>query len=221
MADWEDLKVILSDLLARQPPVINSCPGPDTEPPPDPPWVIRLAPWGEEIAEDLRSRFGEKVVTMVGFLPLPKQDRRIDQWFPPRPQQVRPDRFADEEAAFELAEEVVLHSGGFVTVPLLVTNKTNIEWMIYTNGNLTASVIDPVTEEIVGTYSGAQTMPLVRFRIAPGDTVPVPLLVGTASVVPELGYSVPPGRWAVEAVIKIHEQSDRRTPPLGITIDPP
>jgi hypothetical protein len=42
-----------------------------------------------------------------------------------------------------------------------------------------------------GGFSGFQTLPLVVFRVAPGQTGRVPLLIGTASFTPRLGYAVP------------------------------
>jgi hypothetical protein len=39
-------------------------------------------------------------------------------------------------------------------------------------------------------------MPMIMFRVAPGTTERIPLLIGTASFQPELGYTVPPGSWA-------------------------
>jgi hypothetical protein len=35
----------------------------------------------------------------------------------------------------------------------------------------------------------------VGFAIEPHQSRPVPVLIGTASVVPDLGYAVPPGQW--------------------------
>lgn len=89
--------------------------------------------------------------------------------------------------------------------------------MVATNGMVTARVVDPGTGEVVGGYAGAQTMPLVRFQAEPGQSVTIPLLVGTASSVPELGYAVPPGSWAIDAVLKL-EDGTYRTPRFPLTV---
>lgn len=68
-----------------------------------------------------------------------------------------------------------------------------------TNGNLTAAIVDPDTGAKVGGYAGAQHMPLVVFTVEPTKTVRIPLLVGTASYDPNLGYTVPPGTWQLTA----------------------
>jgi len=56
-----------------------------------------------------------------------------------------------------------------------------------------AVVADPQTGEAVGGFSGAQHLPLIIFRVAPGESGRVPLLIGTASFTPRLGYTAHPG----------------------------
>jgi hypothetical protein len=63
---------------------------------------------------------------------------------------------------------------------------------VATNGSLTA-VVDPKAGQVVGGFAEAQHMPLIMFRVAPGAAERTPLLIGTASFRPELGYTVPPG----------------------------
>jgi hypothetical protein len=46
----------------------------------------------------------------------------------------------------------------------------------------------------------------------------VPLLVGTASFRRELGFAVPPGTSAVDAVVNVQDIGERRTPLLPIVI---
>ena len=75
---------------------------------------------------------------------------------------------------------------------------------------------------MVGGYSGAQTLPLKFFLAAPGGSARIPLLIGTASVTPRLGYTVPPGEWGIQATLKLgpdpRSPSRRRTPILPLTI---
>ena len=88
----------------------------------------------------------------------------------------------------------------------------------HTNGRLTARVLDPKTNETVGGYSGAQTMPLVRFRSPGGGSVEIPLLIGTASTIPRLGYAVPAGRWAIEITLGLGSKGYFRTPVIPLAI---
>ncbi|MGZ0146694.1 hypothetical protein ACXJJ3_06455 [Kribbella sp. WER1] len=39
------------------------------------------------------------------------------------------------------------------------------------------------------------------FAVEARSSRSIPLLIGTASVVPELGYAVPPGEWGLEIVL--------------------
>jgi hypothetical protein len=57
---------------------------------------------------------------------------------------------------------------------------------------------------------------LARLRVR------IPLLVGTASSRPELGYAVPPGEWGIQVTLKLGQDPRspllRRTPILPLTI---
>ncbi len=101
---------------------------------------------------------------------------------------------------------------------LRVHNLSATDIVVLTNGNLTAQVLDAATGERVGGYSGAQRLPLVRFTVPAGSSTVIPVLVGTASRSPELGYSVPPGEWAIAAEMKLDDGRTVRTPPMGITV---
>jgi hypothetical protein len=78
--------------------------------------------------------------------------------------------------------------------------------------------VDPVTGTVVGGFVGAQTAQLFKYSLPSMTTVRVPLLVGTASARPEIGYAVPPGNWMIDAIIKLHDVGERRLPPMPIVI---
>ena len=104
---------------------------------------------------------------------------------------------------------------------LLVTNLARDELQILTNGQLTAMIVDPGTGEIVGGFTGAQALPLVVYRVLPGETERVPLLIGTASSRPQFGYAVPAGSWGLQATLKLGTPRHPvllRTPVLPLTI---
>jgi hypothetical protein len=98
------------------------------------------------------------------------------------------------EVEAELDGPAVVRSGHTLRHGLLLRNHTGDELQIPTNGHVTAGILDPLTGEVVGGFSGWQTPLLVMFRIAPGGTKRIPLLIGTASFAARLGYAVPPGR---------------------------
>ncbi len=87
---------------------------------------------------------------------------------------------------------------------------------------MTADIVDPLTGEVVGAFFGPQILPLVMFRIAPGGTERIPLLIGTVSSTPRLGYAVPPESWGLQTTLNFGqdpgERIHRRTPVLPLTI---
>jgi hypothetical protein len=118
----------------------------------------------------------------------------------------------------------VARSGHTLRHGLLVRNRAGTELAIATNGQVTAVVVDPVTNEVVGGYSGFQTLPLIVFRIPPGGTERIPLLIGTASFTERLGYAVPPGSWGIQATLQLtpdpaaRNRVPRQTPVLPLTV---
>jgi hypothetical protein len=65
-------------------------------------------------------------------------------------------------------------------------------------------------------------MPLIMFRVAPGVTERIPLLIGTASFRAELGYTVPPGSWGIQVPLDLecypHHREAWLTPVLPLTV---
>ena len=97
-------------------------------------------------------------------------------------------------------------------------NLTSAEIQLHTNGQLTATVVAPGSGEAAGAFIGIQAQPLIIVRVASRASQRVPLLIGTASVVPGLGYAVPPGEWAVHTTLQFADGRRRRTPPLPLTV---
>jgi hypothetical protein len=128
-----------------------------------------------------------------------------------------------QQATVELDGPAVVRSGHTLRHGLLLHNHSGDDLKIpTTNGQLTTAVVDPATGEVVGGFAGAQALPLITYRAAPGQTVPISLLTGTASLTPRLGYAVPPGSWGIRATLilgKDPRNSPRwRTPVLPLTI---
>ena len=179
-----------------------------------PPIGIRLAPWAADIAEDLHRRFGNDVALVVGVLPYPIAEP--PEWAT----RARPaiESASPAEFSFELEEKVQVRSGHSTRIGLRVHNHTPADISVRTNGNLTASVLDPETGDRVGGFGGFQAMPLVTFTVPAGGLVVIPLLIGTTSFQPELGYAVPPGQWAVSDDLTLEDGRVLRTPAMAITV---
>ena len=218
MAVWDELKVVLGRLRDEQPDALMQYPTPEADEGEQPPFTIRLAPWAAATAEELHQQFGDDIELTVGALPYPPGRQ------PPRPPAPGPlpDVLDPDEIAAELDGPAVVGSGHTLRHGLLLRNLTGRELQIATNGQVTARVVDPHTGEIVGGFAGFQALPLVIFRVAPGQTGRVPLLIGTASSTPRLGYVIPPGDWGVQATLALgphpRDSPRRRTPVLPLTI---
>jgi hypothetical protein len=218
MAVWDELKVVLARLRDQQPGTLMQYPMPEVDEGRQPPFAIGLVPWAAATAEELHQQFGDDIELTVGALPYPPGRP------PPRPPAAGPlpDLLDPHEIAAELAGPAVVSSGHTLQHGLLLRNRTGGELQIATNGGVTAVVVDPRTGEVVGGFAGPQTLPLIIFRVAPGQTERVPLLIGTASCTPRLGYTIPPGDWGIQATLTLgsplRDSPRRRTPVLPLTI---
>ena len=220
MAAWDELKVVLVRLRDEQPGVLLAYPTPEADAGRVPPFKIRLAPWAATTAGELHRQFGDDVELTVGALPYsPGRQPR-----PRRAPASLPGLLDPHEITAELDGPAVVRSGHTLRHGLLVTNLTGQVLTIATNGQLTAVVVDPQTGQAVGGYAGAQTLAGIFFRVAAGATERIPLLIGTASFSPELGYVVPAGRWGLQVPLGLTPDTRtphrRRTPVLPLTITP-
>jgi len=217
MAVWDDLKRVIARLNDEQPTALLGYPDPSSDEGRQPPFAIHLAPWAASTAADLSNQFGDAVNLTVGALPFP-----LSRAHERRPEVGRRADLLDPgQATVELDGLAVVRSGHTLRHGLLLSNRSTDDVHLATNGHLTAVVVDQECQQVVGGFAGAQRMPLIVFRVAPGATERVPLLIGTASWVPELGYTVPAGRWGVEATLAFGTNPDsprRRTPVLPLTI---
>ena len=222
MAVWDELRLIFARLLEEQPGALTGYPDPSRSEGGPPPYAIRLAPWAEAVAAELSRQFGDQVDLTVGAMPYPpgRPPHRPERRQSPRRE---PAALLDpREVEAELDGPAVVRSGRTLRHGLLLRNHTGGELQIATNGHVTAGIVDPLTGEVVGGFSGWQTLPLVMFRIAPGGTERIPLLIGTASFAVRLGYAVPPGSWGLQATLDLapdpREHIFRQTPVLPLTI---
>jgi hypothetical protein len=210
---WEQCRRELARLRAERPEALRGWPGPDSAYQP-PPFRIDLAPGAVDVAAELHDRLGNFVELRVGALSYPPD---------PDASAVLGDRPANPVAdptqiRVELDRPLSIASGDTARHGLLLTNLTQEAVTVATNGQLTAQVADPSTGRSVGGYSGLQFQPLFPFTAEPGDTVRIPLLVGTFSFDPALGYAIPAGRWALFATLTLRDGRTLDTRLLPVTI---
>jgi hypothetical protein len=99
-----------------------------------------------------------------------------------------------------------------------VTDLTARDLLIDSSGALITQVIDPATRALVGGYSGPVFAVIKTFIVAPAETAAIPLLVGTDSFSPELGYAIPAGPWGIQAPLDPAAGHAAQTPVLPLTI---
>lgn len=173
----------------------------------------------QDLAQRLLDSYGDAVKLRVGFLSYPDPtmiDTQVPQRRQPAPE--RPPLLAADEVQISVDEGLEVRSGEQLGGALHVHNVGTQEFVVLTNGAVTAAIVDPRTGSVVGGYEFAQHMPGIEFRVPSGGVVDIPLLVGTASTNPLLGYCVPPGRWAVEVSLNLQGRGIFRTPLLPIEV---
>jgi hypothetical protein len=216
LANWERLRQDLRRLQDDSPRPLQTWPSTEQNyrrPPAD----IGLAPHAEAIAAELHARYGGFVSLTVGALPYPLRA------VPPiraLAQLVR-ETASPTDIHFALDGPLAVRSGDTVHHALLLTNLTDDVIGVGSNGHLTATIVDDLGA-IMGGYSGVQRGPLIYFTARPQQSIRIPLLVGTASYRPELGFTIPPGRWHLTAPIDLRHSRERGselvTPPLEFTV---
>ena len=144
----------------------------------------------------------------VGALPCPPGRQPPHR---PAPGQ-HPDLLDPYQLTAGLDGPAVVRSGATLWHGLLLHNLTGHELQIATNGQLTGAIIDPRTGEVVGGSSGFQTLLLIIFRVPPRQASRITLLIGTASVTPRLGYTIPAGNWGIQATLTLGPDPARLTP---------
>jgi hypothetical protein len=177
---------------------------------------IQVAADQERLAERLRARFGGAAQLKVGVFPYP-MDSETSR---PENRQIspHPELLLIETLQPSIDGRVALSPGGRWHGPMHLKNDGDKRLVLRTNGALTARVIDPASSEVVGGSFGPQTTPLIRFDIAPGATVDVPLSIEAASFRRRLGYVIPAGDWAIDAVVDVEGVGKFRTAAVPITI---
>ena len=218
MTTWDELKVILERLRSLEPRPVVSYPDPRSDHGRRPPFQIRLRAWAGDTAKDLHERFGADVRLTLGAMTYPVAS-------PTRSGAVEGadgiEDLSETEFRVELDGPLIVRSGYDTPHQLLITNLTGTRYTLTNKGPLRPRVADLVSGEIVGGSAGGASVGMVRVNLEPGKPESVGLLVRTASYLPELGYAVPAGPWAIQTVLRIRSGEVirmLRTPTLPITV---
>jgi hypothetical protein len=209
MSTWDDLKPALVVLRDRRPQALREYPDPRVDEGRVPPFRIVLAAWAVDAAADLRTQFGNDVELHLGFQRYP-----TGALLGSRVTNVRP-RLLPDEIEASVPDDIEVKSGYDARFEMHLTQNGLEQVVLH---NVIAQVIDPASDRVVGAFAGAQRAMLIRYRVEPGKTTSVPIVLGTASLDPQLGYALPPGRWPMHVTFSIENQERYRTPPILITI---
>ena len=204
---------------------LRSWPDPDGPAPNGPPFSIWLAAWAVDAAAELDHEFGPDIDMRVGFLRYPltssgnmdiarrRAEEVLDSAGPTFPA-------CPEWIMATPGEPLAVPSGHDRRTTLVVRNDGAEAFRIRTNGTVVATIVDPTTHRPVGGFAGAQTLALVTYELAPGGDTRLPLVVGTASLDPDLGFAVPPGPWAYIVELDLEPFGPCYLPESPITVIP-
>jgi hypothetical protein len=178
-----------------------------------PPFRVSLAPWAVDIATCLTARFGDAVTVEVGHL----------QYLTRTPASIRPTALRHPllnplHTTVTAPADLQLRSGHDLRSTIFIESLGEKPLVVRTNAIVQSVIVDPTNGDVVGDFVGAQILPLVRLRVDPGQVIPGEILIGSASLRLGLGYSVPPGQWAFEAILDIEGLGLQRSPQLPIML---
>lgn len=131
----------------------------------------------------------------------------------------RPALLAPGELELVMPEELTVEVGGQLHCDVLVRNPHQEQIGIVIRP--TGAVVDSEKGgRQVGGYPGPNGVRSFRDELGPGESLSVQVLVGSASLAPEVGYALPPGQWNLELDFKI-DGRERRSPTWDLRIIPP
>ncbi len=176
--------------------------------------AVQVQLWADqlEVAEELHRRYGDAVELEVGRFPYPDRFAgRRHQKVSPNPPDLPPP--LPEDVVMSLPDAFTVRSGATGATVLTVRNNTANDVRSSSNGTLYPPIVDPATGQTVCGYEGAITAQLKVVTIAPGALADLPVLVGTSSSRRELGWAVPPGRWAVRFGLQVGDGHGEKVQP--------
>jgi len=213
VAGWSELREDLRRTSEETPEALLGYPDPSSDRPEEEPFSIHFASWADDIAATLHEKYGAVVDLEVGAMPFPGQD------FVPGPLLTLPETPADSLGlSVQPMTSLSVRTGRSAMPRVRVVNHSAEKKVLGTNGQLQSAVVDDAGA-VVGRYVGAQNLPFVGFAVEAGRGTEVPVLVGTDSVVPRLGYAVPPGQWHLVVLLDV-DRERTVSAPLPLTVTP-
>ena len=215
MPGWTELREDLRRISRDSPGALIGYPDPDSDRAVGERLSVELAASAADIAAVLHEKYGAEVELRVGAMPYPAPEQPHPAW------RTLPDTPAGSVGlSVEPVSPLSVPSGAATTATVRVLNHVEVPRSLSTNGHLQSAVVDDAGR-VVGRYVGPQHLPHVGFVVEPGRSTEVPVLIGTDSMAPELGYAVPPGHWGLVVVLDTDEGKTVSLPvPLEVTPAP-
>jgi hypothetical protein len=163
--------------------------------------AVSLRADGEEIAARIVEEYGNLVNLTVGALPYPDPTSGSPQPCEAPPPPTDPTHLV---ASATLSGGTVA-AGHDYSGTVTVTN-TGDETVAFESGSpLVAFVYPAGGTEVVGIYTGGIAGVGVGGDLAPGESIDIDVIGGTASCDPDLGYALPPGDYDVRVPVELYE----------------
>jgi hypothetical protein len=213
MAGWESLRIDLQLLLQEQPDALIALPSPEVERRSERRFRVALAAWATEVAAMLHDKYGELVELQVGAMNFPDRTPFVKGYR----RQLHGVSAASVGLEVEALSPLSIRSGWHRRDQVLVRNLTSNTQVILAGLDLGSRVTNDAGE-VVGQYVGPHSLIRREFPIEPHSSRSVPVLIGTASLKPELGYAVPPGRWWLTVSLTTEARGDLLSAPLELRV---
>ena len=170
---------------------------------------VALRADGEALADQILAHYGDVVEIQVGLQPYPPG--RI----PMGDCGALPGRIAvgSPFAATLRLDAPTVRSGQDFKATATVTNQSDAPVEFESGQPMTAFIYRTGTDQVVGAYDGGIGGTGLGGALAPGESMDIEVVGGTASCLPDLGYALPPGVYDVRAAIDQYEH-----PPAGDVI---
>ena len=186
---------------------------------------MTLRPDGKAIADELTAVYGDVLrVTAIGFLGYP------DPSIGARPCQTLLATKIDTSAlrATLILDEATIRSGEDFRGSVVIRNSGAGPLELNSGDPATAVIYRAGTNELVGGYAAGGEGVGLGGTMAPGAEITASMVSGTASCVPELGYTLPPGTYDARAVVEQYQPlaaggiviTDLLSPPVPFVISP-
>lgn len=160
------------------------------------------------IAADLHHRYGDALDITVGSKPFPPERITESQAVGPLPISTAKIPNLKVELHFDTPAVV---AGEDLRGSATITNGGQLRLRFIT-GLMTGGVRRPGDDKLAGVFVGAVTAVGLNVDLDPGQSGDIPVLIGTASCLPDRSYIVPAGVYEVVATLSVNRRDDQGNP---------